>query len=204
MAPSSSQKCSLRGAKHVHIWRWTQNSRVVLDLAGLVLVYLNVLLLPCPRVGVRAPDLLSGQGGHCWMEGGGTALSWAQEGFKGRAGAARGPGAWARLPPPLPRPMLPQANIPQLILLPVADVEKWRHRESQAVLGNGGVSHKCLTGFLGCNLHFPLQPRKQRLTLCLALGEGPAEDGGLENHCFVVPRVSLQGSVCFPSWFSVL
>lgn len=100
MAPSSSQKCSLRGAKQVHIWLWTQNSRVGLDLAGLVPVYLNVLLLPCPRVGVRAPDLLSHQGGHCWMEGEGTALSWAQEGFKGRAGAARGPGAWARLAPP--------------------------------------------------------------------------------------------------------
>lgn len=99
MAPSSSQKCSLRGAKQVGIWRWRQNSRAGLGLAGLVLVYLNVPLLPHPRVGVRAPDLLSRQGGHCWLEDEGTGLSWARKGCKWRAGAAGGPGAWARLAP---------------------------------------------------------------------------------------------------------
>lgn len=98
-ASSSSQKCSLRGAKQVGIWRWTQNSRAGLGLAGLVLVYLNVPLLPHPRVGVRAPDLLSCQGGHCWLEDEGTGLSWARKGCKWRAGAAQGPGAWARLAP---------------------------------------------------------------------------------------------------------
>lgn len=177
MAPSSSQKCLLRGAKQVRIWRWTWNSRAGLGLAGLVLLYLNVLLLPRPRVGVRAPDLLSCQGGHCWVEDEGIGLSWV------RGRGARGGLEQQGVPEPgqgwPPWPMLPQANIPQLILLPVAEVKKWRHCESQALLGNGGVSYKSLTGFLGCNLHFPLQPRKQRLSLCKALGEDPAEDGGL-------------------------
>ena len=137
----------------------------------------HFLLLPRPRVGVRAPDLLSCQGGHCWVEDEGIGLSWV------RGRGARGGLEQQGVPEPgqgwPPWPMLPQANIPQLILLPVAEVKKWRHCESQALLGNGGVSYKSLTGFLGCNLHFPLQPRKQRLSLCKALGEDPAEDGGL-------------------------
>lgn len=124
-APSSSQKCSLRGAKQVRIWRWTRKSRAGLGLAGLVLVYLNVVLLPRPRVGVWAPDLLSRQGGHCWVEDEGTELSWAH----GRG--ARGGLEQQGVPEPgqgwPPWPMLPQANIPQLILSPVADLKKRRH-----------------------------------------------------------------------------